>query len=101
MNTVNREKIVVVEECLEIDAMKERESDRELGVPLERREVKVNRMMRPERNHGNMNFSATATPATQKKSKYQQQRTCNIFLALHVYILIIIILLSYFSSWLH
>ena len=37
MNTVNREKIVVVEEYLEIDAMKERESDRELGVPLERR----------------------------------------------------------------
>ena len=70
MNTVNREKIVVVEECLEIDAMKERESDRELGVPLERREVKVNRMMRPrERNHGNMNFSATATPATQKNMK--------------------------------
>ena len=80
MNTVNREKIVVVEEYLEIDAMKERESDRELGVPLERREVhvKVNRMMRPERNHGNMNFSATATPATQKNMKIST--TTNMYL---------------------
>ena len=70
MNTVNREKIVVVEEYLEIDAMKERESDRELGVPLERREVKVNRMMRPPGEESRKyEFFCNCKAATQKKIK--------------------------------